>query len=337
MRSLLFSIFLILILGLCYSTLSFSACEQGPPDTINCGTSDPNPDPDGVQFNIPNDLIVNVTAGGAIDTALQPGLDLDAIQVGTGNNIILLQNAFVRGQDAGIMSGNDNPTHVTINNSTLIGVTDVAIRLGLGKNKITIIDSTVHTTDDNIIQLFDNEEVIELINSELRVLDPDSGLNDILSARGGNDTVSIENSLLVATSSINSPQGLNMDDGNDTVILKNRVVMQTNTPNGLINGLIDCGENFQEEDFDTIIFAMNVPSNQLSEITAEIESKNPSADSIIINGLFYEWVDCEELVPELVAGSAIPTLSQWGLIATAGLLGTIGFIVIRRRKFITNN
>ena len=28
----------------------------------------------------------------------------------------------------------------------------------------------------------------------------------------------------------------------------------------------------------------------------------------------------------------VPTLSQWGLIATAGLLGFVGFVVVRRRK-----
>ncbi|MEM7009723.1 MAG: IPTL-CTERM sorting domain-containing protein [Thermodesulfobacteriota bacterium] len=32
----------------------------------------------------------------------------------------------------------------------------------------------------------------------------------------------------------------------------------------------------------------------------------------------------------------VPTLSQWGLIATAGLLGIIGFLVIRRRQLATN-
>jgi hypothetical protein len=34
--------------------------------------------------------------------------------------------------------------------------------------------------------------------------------------------------------------------------------------------------------------------------------------------------------------SAVPTLSQWGLIAMAGILGIVGFImVIRRRKLMT--
>ena len=97
----------------------------------------------------------------------------------------------------------------------------------------------------------------------------------------------------------------------------------------LINGTIDCGGGI-----DTIIFTMAVPTNHVDEITAEINSKDPAGDSITINNLFYEWVDCEELIPELTGGfiSPVPTLSEWGLIAMAGILGIVGFMVMRRRK-----
>ena len=33
-----------------------------------------------------------------------------------------------------------------------------------------------------------------------------------------------------------------------------------------------------------------------------------------------------------IRASSIPTLSEWGLIAMAGILGIVGFMVIRRRK-----
>ncbi|MCH7519374.1 MAG: IPTL-CTERM sorting domain-containing protein [Candidatus Dadabacteria bacterium] len=33
-----------------------------------------------------------------------------------------------------------------------------------------------------------------------------------------------------------------------------------------------------------------------------------------------------------VAVTPIPTLSEWGLIAMAGILGIVGFMVLRRRK-----
>jgi hypothetical protein len=42
-------------------------------------------------------------------------------------------------------------------------------------------------------------------------------------------------------------------------------------------------------------------------------------------------VDFERIV-YTSSGRPIPTLSQWGLIAMAGILGIVGFIVIRRRK-----
>ncbi|MGB2691666.1 MAG: IPTL-CTERM sorting domain-containing protein [Thermodesulfobacteriota bacterium] len=37
---------------------------------------------------------------------------------------------------------------------------------------------------------------------------------------------------------------------------------------------------------------------------------------------------CQEAIPS----ANVPTLSEWGLIAMAGVLGLIGFMVIRRRK-----
>jgi len=36
-------------------------------------------------------------------------------------------------------------------------------------------------------------------------------------------------------------------------------------------------------------------------------------------------------VPPIVK-TPIPTISEWGLIAMAGILGIVGFMVIRRRK-----
>lgn len=46
---------------------------------------------------------------------------------------------------------------------------------------------------------------------------------------------------------------------------------------------------------------------------------------------------CNEVSQMCVEDRNVPTLSQWGLIATAGLLGIIGFIIIRRRQLTTNS
>ncbi|MCK5710363.1 MAG: IPTL-CTERM sorting domain-containing protein [Deltaproteobacteria bacterium] len=34
--------------------------------------------------------------------------------------------------------------------------------------------------------------------------------------------------------------------------------------------------------------------------------------------------------------SAVPTLSEWGLIAMAGILGIVGFVVMRRRAVVNS-
>ena len=88
---------------------------------------------------------------------------------------------------------------------------------------------------------------------------------------------------------------------------------------------------------DTITFIMEVPADQIDAITAEIESKNPAADSITINGLFYEWVGCEELVSDLSEAAPpgpvviIPTLSQWGMIFATVILGILAVHRLRKK------
>ena len=80
---------------------------------------------------------------------------------------------------------------------------------------------------------------------------------------------------------------------------------------------------------------MEVPEQVLAIISSEIATLNPAGGSITINGLFYIWEDWELLVNQLTGVRVvrpIPTLSEWGLIAMAGVLGIVGFMVIRRRK-----
>jgi len=48
-------------------------------------------------------------------------------------------------------------------------------------------------------------------------------------------------------------------------------------------------------------------------------------------GFFPEGI-CDENTSQCIVRSGIPTLSEWGLIAMAGVLGIVGFMVIRRRK-----
>ena len=43
---------------------------------------------------------------------------------------------------------------------------------------------------------------------------------------------------------------------------------------------------------------------------------------------------CNEANNQCTVADNVPTLSEWGLISTAAILGFIGFIVIRRRKVV---
>ncbi len=50
---------------------------------------------------------------------------------------------------------------------------------------------------------------------------------------------------------------------------------------------------------------------------------------------FFEGESCNEqtgLCSGFQPVSNVPTLSEWGLIAMAGVLGIVGFMVMRRRK-----
>lgn len=87
----------------------------------------------------------------------------------------------------------------------------------------------------------------------------------------------------------------------------------------------------------SIIFAMEVPEELLPFISSQIALADPEDGSITINGFFYSWENCELLVNNLVGVRnvrPIPTLSEWGLIAMAGVLGIIGLLTMRRRKAV---
>jgi len=61
-----------------------------------------------------------------------------------------------------------------------------------------------------------------------------------------------------------------------------------------------------------------------------VDGGGPAACLIIdfVDGAFCSEGQC---IPPTVV-TPIPTLSEWGLIAMAGILGIVGFMVIRRRK-----
>ena len=50
------------------------------------------------------------------------------------------------------------------------------------------------------------------------------------------------------------------------------------------------------------------------------------------NGIFWHPGTSCEVVRECIAAEDVPTLNEWGLIAMAGALGLVAFMIMRRRK-----
>jgi len=58
-------------------------------------------------------------------------------------------------------------------------------------------------------------------------------------------------------------------------------------------------------------------------------------DGRCVPGTFFQDQICNDATGQCVQpaiNTPIPTISEWGLITMAGILGIIGFMVIRRRK-----
>ncbi|MCH7519976.1 MAG: IPTL-CTERM sorting domain-containing protein [Candidatus Dadabacteria bacterium] len=194
-----------------------------------------------------------------------------------------------------------------------LGMPDTdAIKTSNGSDNITITGGDLRASDNGI----------STGNGGDNIMVEDSLISGICEAiRTGNDgdTITVINSTIISSGC----EAVNLGNDDDTLTLGT---------GANIVGLIRCGNNF-----DTLIFTMAVPDEDLAFLSLKISSLNPAGDSIAINGLFYIWEDCELLVNEIVGGGfrmirPIPTLSEWGLIAMAGILGIVGFMVLRRRK-----
>lgn len=318
MRNFLYITIIAISVSFVYSQITFAACVGGP-TVFTCNTDPPNPDPDGVQQAGNNaDLTVNVLPGAAIDTFLG-GMDDEAIELGDGSNVITIDQATVSGEDDGVTAG-DGGNLINVTDSTITCDQD-CISTRDGQDNINITRSRVESIDDDGIDTGRGDDVLIVIDSQI-LAGPACCNNFGITMNDGDDQITIINSRVAGFTMIDPiPSAIIMGDDNDTVTLGT---------GAQIDGLIRCGDGF-----DTIVFAMDVFEGAVALISSQIASKNPAGDSITINGLFYIWEDCELLVSELVGVRdlrPIPTLSEWGLITTAALLGLIGFMVIRRRK-----
>ena len=75
-----------------------------------------------------------------------------------------------------------------------------------------------------------------------------------------------------------------------------------------------------------------VDDNTCPEANAVTADGSDWTSDFVRSSGFGKTYTCTGFRVEPTAVAIIPTLSQWGLIAMAGILGIVGFIVIRRRK-----
>lgn len=337
MRNLLGIALIVLTMSFGFSQYSMAVCTESAPDVFTCDTNPPNPDPNGVQqAGNTNNLTVNVLPGAGIVT----GDNDDAIVTDDGNDAITVDNgSIVAGEGIETRDGMDV---VNIIDSTLTSTdnSDDAVETGNDNDTVTFIRSVV-TAGDDAASTGDGNDIVIVEDSSLITN------TEALDLSSGSDTVEIKGSIVQGGFGINR-EGIECGPGNDIITVEDSRVsggesIDCGTGNDLITfktganitDLINC-----ERDFDTLVFAMDVPEDQVISLTNEIFFANPAEDSIEINGLTYEWIDCELLVAELngvpLEPRPIPTLSEWGMIAMAGVIGIVGVLFAIRRKALVS-
>ncbi len=273
---------------------------------------------------------VNIPEGGGLDVGAG-----SAVVTDDGNDRVTT-SGDVTGDESAIFTGPGADT-ITVNGGNLIAGSQQAIWSGVGADIITINGGFLEGENSQAIFSDSGDDLIT-VNAGTLV----SGGSQAMFTSGGNDMVIINGGVLDASNT--DTQIIFTSSENDTVILNGGTYLKgsdqaiflgsqndTLTFGGDIDldGYVNCGS-----DFDTIVFAMEVPEEAVGFFSSRINGADPAGDSVVINDITYEWQFCELLVADLNGvrvARPIPTLSEWGLIAMAGVLGIVGLMAVRRR------
>lgn len=264
--------------------------------------------PAGGGINVPVTFVaMNTSLGDDLVTVFGEVVSADSTALVTvaGNDTVIVESGFLSGGGVGgaIDTGSDNDT-VVINGGTLErGGFGPVIATSSGEDEVTVNGGTI---TGEIRSGSDND--IVTIN--------DGIFDGFITTSSGEDFVTINGG------EFPSDLRIILGSSDDELVLN---------ADGATSNFIQC-----DDGFDTIRFAMEVPGNRIGIATAQIRQSDPEGDSIFINDDRYRWTNCERLVPDLKAGpdviSPVPTLSEWGLIAMAGVLGLLSLMVIRRKQ-----
>lgn len=351
MRNLLYiSVFLtgVFVLTLLFSHTSFAqgcvvtgATPSGG-EVVNCSGTDPNgitttnqgddvtveQDADITRDNTDTiDLLSGdnyiLIKGGLITNTGTSGDAVSLSESGdTGNNELVMKGGTLIGGCAGIEADGDGLHKITIEDGFIQGLTDEGIDLGDGPNEVYIMGGTILGTDA-ALQTGSLDDKIIITGGFLK---QDDNSDPTIKAGPGNDLISVSHATI--DGSMTTEGAMRCGSGDDTVKLGTGAV--------ILNTIYADFEGSTEDNgFDTLVFEMEVPAESIDFICSQILAQNPQDGSITINDLFYEWEDFDVLVCDLQPVRVvrpIPTLSEWGLIAMAGVLGIIGLLALRRRK-----
>ncbi|MEM7009421.1 MAG: IPTL-CTERM sorting domain-containing protein [Thermodesulfobacteriota bacterium] len=239
------------------------------------------------------------------------GNDNNGLQTTTLNDIVNMnQGSSITGPDFISLSAGDDI--LNMNGATIM--LGPSINLSTGNDTMNVLDGSKIINTSGCINAASEDDTIIIDNAVLEC--GSAGVN----GAAGNDIVELSNTTF--TISNQGAHAVTTSNDDDQITIGNRVLLVTNDAQS-----IDCGTGD-----DTLTFAMNVPAEQLASISAEIAAADPQAGSITINGYFYSWERCDELVNALNTGPKnVPTLSQWGLITLAALIGIFAVVVAKRR------
>jgi len=81
-------------------------------------------------------------------------------------------------------------------------------------------------------------------------------------------------------------------------------------------------------------FPIGCITDSIGEVTWTYSGNEPGTDLIVASVIDEEQMVVESDPVEKIWTLPIPTLSEWGLIAMAGMLGVVGLLVMRRRKAV---
>ena len=338
MRNTLFLIFFCTAICFSVSDIAFSRCEPNGPNQFECNSLEPNPDPNGVQEMANNNGVqVHVLEDGNIDT-----VKFSAITLGNGQNYIDINSASVIGMNRAINVGTESD-EIIINNSHLEG-SGAVFFLDAGDDMLTITDSTIITSVGGVTIPVGEGNDTAVITGTTIMSGP--GVSRSFTGGPGMEDLTIINSTITNTSA-DATVSLGADD--DKVFVSHSTItnitddfpMQgaagddqlTIGTAAVIPGGIDC-DGDMSVGFDTLIFAMAVPGNQIEALSDQIENLPTPDGSITINNIFYEYRNCDVIEADLSIADPIPALSMWGILATAALLGLFACIVAKRSREI---